>query len=1115
MSLIHNTSLGLLPLPALAGTVAPVYQEVGLITPGLDSLQDLKKPPEETEPPDWDGQTIDRRFTIIGCNANHGAETEVVIGSVFSPCRVPVRVKFANQARRHAKLVLSPAVAAAAGDVRDKNYVQAITAVNTLFANPPSTPRMPVTTSSSIRTAFGSTPDATRMCFRLAQLWWYCVFHDKAKIKTAITYATQQPVRIEDTTGIIALLAAAKQQKNIVIIDTEKLGGDALLALTVLRYAAADQPYPQNRFLKLPSILTVHVAMPECSVYYTGDETINAIQPEFSSYDCWDAMFSYASQFTLTDTLLECVNYIGGLLYSRHEERDPMYNSVALDVHLPPLSMSHYALFPIALAADSIIGSDIPDCPDPFSLACVGVVRCQAFNVAFRDCMHGLGVGGVYRTPRYAAAAARWRTNLLKKSNRPYAPILTVISGMLAKVGATIGYSLLTCGTTIANPLQSDANVTSFMKVAGTWVELVDVLRAVPDAALDAIINPKKTTVLVQPGVRYKIDAISSAHMPGLVDMLSKCNAKFELLTKKKNDINWSAMPLPPAEGSFSLPSELPFPSVCADKWAQYKMVVTLPDAQSSIKAMHYNESRVGWHHYIVGTNEVAVPHMDDDPGALPDPGFMHGDLGPLPPAPTPDEVPEKLPPPDPSDPSLPAVPASYGANKLFDPEVKTLNDPVNPVHMLGMKDRVWVEDITEMLPPGAFHSLAKEYAAAVTGAGIPPSRTKRAHFTPILSALASTTREVSIATALASAPVKKRVGLANIVSNMANVLAGCTDSRQDQKTFMELAVRASNASKALAICPALSVEELAAEKLVYSQALPDFLSGFGPAITEAGISLGDYCVPVAEGIETRDIPATASDIAAAEAEGFKRNRNQDKAPPDVVIMYRKAPQAKPSFDPEQAMMHVFSEAEALQADAEAMVDALVARGAAEEGSGVERKAGRLLQFDLPAGDVERDRAKTQDIKAATLERDAHKLAVEELQLARNSVDFDWRKANNPTKKEALHSVLLAMDAVADQGPALSAQQIRDGIEAALSLEDQVFRAGEQQLKTTSSSQSTVPEPTPSAVPDVPDSWEDAYDPDALGPPPGLQQEQPVAAVLTDTQVEDLSDFPAMGLGLP
>jgi hypothetical protein len=459
-------------------------------------------------------------------------------------------------------------------------------------------------------------------------------------------------------------------------------------------------------------------------------------------------------------------------------------------------------------------------------------------------------------------------------------------------------------------------------------------------------------------------------------------------------------------------------------------------------------------------------------------------------------------------------VPSGYGANRLFDPEVRQLNDPANPVHMLGAKDRVWVDNVMEMLPPGAFHSLAKEYAAAVTGVGIPPSRTKRAHFTPLLSALAATTREVSIATALSSAPVRKRVGLANIVSNMANVLAGCTDSRQDQKTFVELAVRASNSAKALAICPALSVEELAAEKLVYSQALPDFLAGMGPAITEAGISLGDYCVPVAEGIETKNVHLSPAAIAAAEADGFKRNRNQDKAPPDTVVMYRKQPQGAPSFDPDTAMMHVFAQAGSLEEDADALVAALTAKDAVVGDPPTAASAVRSLESELPPGDLQRDRAKTAALKAAAVERSAHAVAAEELRLARNSADFDWRKANNPTKKEALHSVLLAMDAVVDQETHLSAHDIREGIQAALAKEDQVFQAGEQQLKTTSPTQSTVPAPTPPAVQDVLQTWEDAFDPDELGPQRESPEEPMLSPVLTDTQVEDLTDFPATGLGL-
>jgi hypothetical protein len=141
-------------------------------------------------------------------------------------------------------------------------------------------------------------------------------------------------------------------------------------------------------------------------------------------------------------------------------------------------------------------------------------------------------------------------------------------------------------------------------------------------------------------------------------------------------------------------------------------------------------------------------------------------------------------------------------------------------------------------------------------------------------------------------------------------------------------------------------------------------------------------------------------------------------------------------------------------------------------------------------------------------------VAAEELRLARNSADFDWRKANNPTKKEALHSVLLAMDAVVDQETHLSAHDIREGIQAALAKEGQVFRAGEQQLKTTSPTQSTVPAPTPPAVQDVLQTWEDAFDPDELGPQRESPEEPMLSPVLTDTQVEDLTDFPATGLGL-
>lgn len=1020
MVVIDNVVQAVRELPATRDALPVLLDNVPPPVVGVDDVDVITTTHDEEREMDFDFQSIDRRFSLVGVDGKAQVE-QLQLGELFVPCKAAFRLNDAAP-RPARKLGLQPALAGVVGSVIDKNYMSALAAVNQLYSHGKDDKLQPVSITN-IKKLVAATPDPTRLLFRFAQMYAYYKFVEKTDVPFRPAFATHNPVHVTGIANISALLAAGAGGEQVLPFDLEAYGGDSASALTVLRYAAVGLPFPDVQGYDTPTVLTMDLLLPDIQVVICGSEMPAIVAPNINSSEIWDVMYAVAGQLGVVSVLDEQVAMVFSLMYSPEPLLDPVFRLPTASFSLPRLVMGHYALFPVALACDSIAHVDMPDELRVHDLVSRMVLRSQLLSLAFREAMWNLGLGGTHRSPSYALNAVRWRNTLLTKGRKAHAPIWGVMLKYLqtAAVGVSVSKTMLTY---IPTKLSVGAmSLESAMRGCSSWADVIDVLPEVPAAALDAVLHPKSSTRLLQPGVRYRMDNIAACSEPSVVHALSQCGASFEMLFKKEFDINWSVTVVEPLQGRYGLPSDRSFPSVNVDPKTKAVLVVSIPDVASCVKLKHLSETHKNWSWYIAGNGErQRGDSMDED--EFPEPG------GPAPtswsqavPGPKPDVVGEK----QPTLAELTAAAAeaaSVAARQPPPPEAgpATAGDAYKE---LSLRDRTIVELVRKNAVPGLPQHIADTYVMMQQYASDATGRTLPAHITPLASGLVSQLQEINLVQSVAKSPRDQRANTMAALSSMMSALSRVVDNNVVVKGLVFGAERARNITAALRTCSAITPAELADDNQTWTSDVGDLILNLGDSAISAGIPLTAYTTPAAVGITT--VTVTRAEVAAMEAQGYRRNnvQLQSDAAAGNVVMHKKKAATPNRVDVDAATGHIFQQAMEMEERVDEQMAKLaqpdvklelaepdISRLAAALAAGKTRS--RVVE--LPPG--MEAQAREKEAAAAKLAATARELEVARAEVVKQIGFYQEHEKsyNDPGRKEYVHSKALALQTALDDG---------------------------------------------------------------------------------------------------
>lgn len=911
MPIIDSNRSGLRPLPQLADKLPVTFTGLPILKTSRDSVQGLTIDDNSDRTPNWDGQCIVRQFGICAVARGAVASTQI-IGNVHHINRVPITISASRHARPVDVLPLSPVLAGSASDVKDKNFMAAISAVNNLFSMG-TEPKLNATVGSYIRRVATSAPDLTRFNFRLAQLWWYTSLCELRSMQPDLGIPIAPLEHMASLTPINGALASINHGDHWLMVDANVLHGDVQMTCKVLALAATSHAFGRQN-VYIPSVVGTPVQLPDIRIGYCGPEAFQHTNQVPSSHDVWAGAVGWASQVGCCDLFMECVEAISSLLYSVEQNRDSVFSSSHLTLELPPHDSRHYALFPLSLACNTLVDSDPPDEADAYTFACSGVVHAQLLNAAFKEAMWALGLGANEPSLRWTRASASWRRKLLSRTGGHPIPILGVMVDVLGKLGVNVGISSV-LGSAAPHPTyRSDDALFHAARNSASWAELLDLLPAVPDAAVKAWTTPVSTSKVVQPFVRYHLDNITTAKLPSTAAMLLAVGAKVEELTKKEGDLNWSVSRLKIEKDRNGLVDTHPFKNTRADKWAQYKVVVTFPDYESALAAHHYADTRKDWVYYLVGNSTDdggGVVGQDDfsPPAAstiddFPDVGSSGNDRGTFSNATKPD-------PPDVPPPSLP----SSGPVIDEPPPLARPHIPASAsVSGLSKQQAAWRDVVMKHASPGVLTSVADLWSQYVNNSlELPTGKTKLEHFSPLINSLGTQLSELSIGKCVAAAPPRQRQGLATIIGKMCSQLMPGTVSFRTQEYLLRTSIRSNNVATAMSINPAVTLAELQ-EDNVYAAKTGETISQIGHNLLEAGLALTDFCVPKKKGCEYyNSVDGDLDRGIVLEKAGWKPCQDQSRARRGETIYYRplKTPVPKDTTDViHKAIIRVANEVE-------------------------------------------------------------------------------------------------------------------------------------------------------------------------------------------------------------
>lgn len=1124
---IDNRYHGVRALPALVKEEPIIFSDITDLPLMEDDVSFLSAAISESLEMSFGFSGIDRRFKLLAVDSKGGLVEDIDIGEQFCIASEVVYIVQSGAPRPAPNLSLQPAVAAAAVDAIDRNYVQSIAAVNTLFVNG-NEPKMTSRDVHWLRKCVGMRGDPTRMFFRLAQMYYYYKQLEAQNCMARPTPATANPTHVNSIAGIITSLRAASTGSHFLPFDLDVYSGDAATAVTILRFAAEGTAWPAMRGVDISSILTTPVSMPDVGVLLTGAIAPVIVNPNFHSSEVWDVLHSLAGQLDCGDLAKEMLSTVASQLYSPHNDVDPVFRSPVVRFALPPLNMSYYAVFPVALAADAIVQPVYPDETAMHAQASILTLRAQLLSVAYREVLWSLGLNGKYSSARHAARAAKWRRNLLSRNRRPYAPIVGIMLEYLSKSGCPVSLSQ-TAATFIPDPSNiSGLTLQTAMTSCSSWIDVVDVVEKAPMAALDAYLCPKKSTNLMQPGVRYKLDKVSAASLPSNVAALQDHRATFELIHKQKGDLNWKVSALSLLPGKYGLPADRPFPNFKVDELTTVHVTVTLPDAGAALGMYHNDQRRKDWTWYVSGTGEPPIgDDFDDDPadalgpsaywgpdaldrgggivgtgGGTSEDDRVRGSTG------------------GHADSGLTDRDSGGDMNRKAGEIVDMMRDvmsraaapeakPVVPGAKMSKQDQWTYEDLRRAAP-GVLHQAADAFKDAVMAVANQPGRDIYTHMEPLITPVANNLENISFIEAVSAVDKKERVKVMNAAARALKKLAGNT---RDAKTAMKLcygAERALNAAKALKVCACVNTAELAAEGMGWNSEAELLLEASASSLLEHGISLSDFAAPTAVGVDTQEVPLEQA--GGQEGDGWRRTRKQDGVRSGHVRMYRPKKNVYPDVSWEGATMLITDAAAEIEARAKHLVDELCKTAQQEvqlaeaggDKSGLdvdevtEKASVKPGEYSLPAGLEESARQDEQRRKGENKERREYAVARENVE---KQIGHFWAKEkdyNDPLRKEYVHSKRLALEMALENGK--TADELSDALIEAIGRPYADFGLAGAPDAATLAGLLEQQMPTESAASDA----DQDSDEDALGPPPRPSTPPPSAGPLNPDDLPDL-----------
>jgi hypothetical protein len=1144
--LIDTKNMALRPLPETADAQAISFIEPTPPASGVDDVDCFPSVISESAEMDFDFKQIERKFRILGVR-DGGIVGDIQVGETFGPCTVVHNIG-RGAPRPAPRLNLQPVVAAATATVIDRNYLQAVTAINTMFLNEKEA-KMTTAHVSWIRQLANGYGDPTRLLFRFAQMFAYYLVLEKGDEQSRPLFPTPAPTFINSVAQVSTVLHNACRGEQYLSVHLNNYVTDHAMVLSVLRTAAVGTPFPDPKHVTVPTVLLANLQLPPIQVVYTGDESCNVNNPNITAADIWEVMYTYASQIGVKAVLDEMVSLVFTLMYSPVKDRDPVFRCPIISYALPSLQLSYYGLFPIAVAADSIIGPDVPDLIALHDLTSRMVLRSQLLSVAYREVLWELGLGAKQRSTAHLRRSMLWRRNILTRGTRPCAPIWGIMLEFLNKNGLRV-----TCSETMLSCVPHSSTIPLFtlaeaMESCSCWTDVFDVIPTVPAAALDAFCHPKKSTKLLQPGVRYKVENISADSLPSVWDALTKVGATFEQLIKKKGDLNWRVCQADVIAGKYGLVADRPIPKNTVDHDLSIVVTARVPDSHAALRLHVEDEAAKRTQWFIdCGVERLGTYDFDTSGGeSMPMYGSVYGDknddqdLGPpdhgAPPPESRDSAVPDLIPPEIANTAAAVMglmdvvvtkeaEEKHNADAIARMQLEKDAKPAWVEQKITTADQIRLDTVRLYCAPGLCLDVASAYEQLLRAPSDAPAREIRRHMDPIAGPTARALENISIVEAVRAAPRNRRAGT---LANLSIMCARLAENVTDQLAIAALsrtAERANSASTALKVCSALTTSELADDDQVWAPEVGDWLGYMGESAILAGIPLSQYTAPKAVGVDTVSVPL--DEIVQREGDGWRRNRKQDGVEVGKVLMYKPKTPTYANVNLEAATNLIMMRSEAFNAEVDALIAKLDQRvgsasvpvvdsASADDGQQTEQAdqpigsaSGAAMaresigsvklakEVELPAGDYLKERDRGQKTRAAIRESKEAAVAREECVKMADHWRTKGRDYNDPWRKEYCHSKALALEVAVSEG--VTAAEFNDAMMASVGQPQAFFRLATAPLPPTS------PSPTASVV-DTTRSVEDVdqeEDPDALGPPPVVSTSSPPGSMVDPDQLETL-----------
>jgi len=1095
---IDNANRNLRLLPELVDREPLTFSEVVDVVCDSDGLGFLN-PTKDEELEDSFGLTmVDRRFALLGVDQNALVE-EIVIGEIFVAATEVVWELNNCGIRKAPPISIQPAYAALTTDAVDRNHVQAMAAVNACFADG-NEPKMTSRDVTWLKSCVTTNADPTRIFFRFAQMYYYYLQLEKQGVAARPSPATSNPIHVRSIAHVLTTLRNGAGGTHFLPFDLDAYTGDHTVAATILRYVAEGSAWPRVVGADVSSILALSMRLPNVEVLLTGSVPVNIVNPNFTASDIWDLMFTVAGQLDCEDILKEMLTVVAAQMYSTTPDVDPVFRSPLVRFALPPLQMSYYAIFPVALAADKIVHSVVPEEHEVHVVACELILRSQLLSLAYREMLWTLGLGGKFRSPQHAARAAKWRRNLTSRGRKPYAPMWGIMARYLEKHECSVCLSKTTVTFAPDQAAQSVCGLQKILDACSSWVDVLDVVPKAPMAALDAYVKPKKSAALLQPGVRYKLDLMTSENLPSVVHALENQGAVFELIHKLKTSLNWTVEAAPVLKGKYGTPADRPFQNMMVDNHVQSHFTVRLPNAQAAVSLHNGNLLKKDWKWYIQG----AGPRTDNDT-------FDDAELGPTG---TSDST--SLRPDEPSGGAGDTPPPVAPLVSDYNVEIERLVADLTRVRTVAAevaaeqtpppqkaapealsRQAQWDYDDLMLVAPGILQQMASHYKAYQQGVVKGTGRSDAEHFTPLVAPLANSLEQISFCQSVANVPKGKRVAAMNATSRVLRTFAGVVDVPSLSKKLCFGAQRALATAKALKTCSALTLAELAEEGQVWNEEAADLIDVLGQTAVESGIALSEFTGPKPVGVDVRGVKF--SEVVDYEADKWRRARDQSRAKKDEVVMTRPKRAVIPKSDWESVSNMVAANNDEILAKAEAMLDELEASDAGVS-TNVSATAAAREPFvvELPAGMEAAASEKERNMAMFDKRLREYSAQADEVRKQISFFKMKNKDYNDPVRKEYVHSKALALEVALDN--ATTVDELHDAMVAAIGRPEADFgRAGAPPAATLAGSleQPNITDETASVA-------SEGTDEDALGPmPPRSPVSSPVSSVDPST-LDDL-----------